>query len=55
MSSVSLNPHEGTLSDNFRTKVLPQEIATGYIHIGTIAGKLKGTIPAQTPIGWRKL
>jgi len=33
---------------------LPQAIATGCIHIGTIAGKLNGVIPAQTPSGWRK-
>ena len=34
-------------------KVLPQAIAIGYIHIGTIAGKLKGVMPATTPSGWR--
>ena len=28
-------------------------MATGYIHKGTIAGKLKGVIPAHTPSGWR--
>ena len=33
---------------------MPQAIATGCIHIGTIAGKLNGVIPAQTPSGWRK-
>ena len=33
--------------------MLPQAIATGYIHIGTIAGKLNGVMPAQTPSGWR--
>jgi len=33
--------------------VLPQAIAIGNIHIGTIAGKLKGVIPTQTPTGWR--
>src|SRR5438034_10089365 len=27
--------------------------ATGNIHIGTIAGKLNGVMPAQTPSGWR--
>ena len=26
-------------------------MAIGNIHIGTIAGKLKGVIPAQTPNG----
>ena len=33
--------------------VLPQAIANGNIHMGTIAGKLNGEIPAQTPSGWR--
>jgi hypothetical protein len=37
------------------TKVLPQAMATGYIHIGTMTGKLNGVIPAQTPNGSRKL
>jgi allophanate hydrolase subunit 1 len=35
------------------TKVLPQAMAMGYIHIGTIAGKLNGVMPATTPSGWR--
>ncbi len=43
----------GTFSDGFNTKVLPQAMANGYIHIGTMAGKLKGVMPAQTPMGWR--
>ena len=34
--------------------MLPQAIATGYIHIGTIAGKLNGVMPATTPSGSRK-
>ena len=34
-------------------KVFPQAIAIGYIHIGTIAGKLNGVMPATTPSGWR--
>ena len=34
-------------------KVLPQASAIGNIHIGTIAGKLNGVIPATTPTGWR--
>ena len=33
--------------------VLPQASATGNIHIGTIAGKLNGVMPAHTPTGWR--
>ena len=34
-------------------KALPQAMASGYIHMGTMAGKLKGVIPATTPRGWR--
>ena len=33
--------------------LLPQAIATGTIHLGTLAGKLKGVMPAHTPTGWR--
>ena len=43
----------GTFSEGFSTKVLPQAMANGYIHIGTMAGKLNGVIPAQTPMGCR--
>ena len=32
--------------------MLPQAIALANIHIGTIAGKLNGVIPATTPSGW---
>ena len=42
----------GTFSLGFRTKVFPQASASGNIHIGTIAGKLKGVMPTQTPNGW---
>ncbi|MNV52615.1 hypothetical protein D3C71_1447170 [compost metagenome] len=34
-------------------KQLPQTIASGYIHNGTMAGKLNGVIPATTPNGWK--
>ena len=46
-------PHllKGEFSDGLRIKVFPQAIAIGNIHIGTIAGKLKGVIPATTPNG----
>ena len=47
------NPADGSRSDGFSTKVLPQASATGNIHIGTITGKLNGVMPAQTPTGWR--
>ena len=43
----------GSRSLGLSTNVLPVAIATGYIHIGTMAGKLNGVIPAQTPSGWR--
>ena len=44
---------DGSFSDGFRTNVFPQAIAFANIHIGTIAGKLNGVIPATTPSGWR--
>src|SRR5512135_266809 len=43
----------GSFSDGLSTNVLPHAIATGNIHIGTIAGKLNGVMPAHTPTGWR--
>mmetsp|Transcript_81853 Transcript_81853/g.226849 ORF Transcript_81853/g.226849 Transcript_81853/m.226849 type:complete len:213 (-) Transcript_81853:544-1182(-) len=52
-SSTSLIAVRGTRSDGFTTKVLPQVMATGNIHSGIMAGKLKGQIPAHTPSGWR--
>jgi hypothetical protein len=44
---------DGSRSDGFSTNVFPQAMAIGNIHMGTIAGKLKGVMPAQTPSGWR--
>jgi len=41
----------GSRSDGFMMYVFPQIVPTGNIHNGIIAGKLKGAIPAQTPIG----
>src|SRR5258708_38618045 len=52
-SSAMRNPADGSRSDGFKIKLLPQASAIGNIHIGTIAGKLNGVIPAQTPNGWR--
>ena len=52
-SSKTTIEADGSFSEGFRTKVFPQAIATGYIHIGTMAGKLNGVMPAQTPSGWR--
>src|ERR671923_2628145 len=44
---------DGSFSDGFKTNVLPQAIAGAHIHMGTIAGKLNGVIPATTPSGCR--
>ena len=33
--------------------MLPQAMASGNIHIGTMAGKLNGVMPATTPTGCR--
>jgi hypothetical protein len=43
----------GFRSEGFSTWVLPQARAAGNIHRGTMAGKLKGVMPATTPSGWR--
>mmetsp|Transcript_46345 Transcript_46345/g.116712 ORF Transcript_46345/g.116712 Transcript_46345/m.116712 type:complete len:380 (+) Transcript_46345:436-1575(+) len=43
----------GLRSDGFRTYVFPQVMAMGNIHMGIMAGKLKGVMPAHTPSGWR--
>ncbi len=42
---------DGSFSLGLRTKVLPVAMAFANIHIGTIAGKLKGVMPATTPSG----
>ena len=44
---------EGSFSLGLLMKQLPQAMATPNIHIGIIAGKLNGVIPATTPSGWR--
>ena len=44
---------DGSFSDGFSTNVLPHAIAGAHIHMGTIAGKLNGVIPATTPRGCR--
>src|ERR671916_3240490 len=54
-SSATSIDAEGSRSLGLRTNVLPQAMATGCIHIGTITGKLNGVIPATTPSGSRKL
>ena len=52
-SSAIRSEADGSFSDGLRTNVLPAAIAIGNIHIGTMAGKLNGVIPATTPSGWR--
>src|SRR3954469_20300327 len=52
-SSAMRTDAEGTFSEGLSTNVLPQAIATGNIHSGTITGKLNGVIPTHTPTGWR--
>jgi hypothetical protein len=52
-SSARRKEADGSFSDGFSTNVLPHAIASGNIHIGTIAGKLNGVMPATTPSGWR--
>ena len=52
-SSASSIDAEGSFSLGLSTNVLPQARALANIHIGTIAGKLNGVIPATTPSGWR--
>ncbi len=44
---------DGSRSLGLRMKLFPHAMASGYIHIGTMAGKLNGVIPATTPSGWR--
>ena len=46
---------EGSRSEGFSTNVLPQTTAIGHIQSGTIAGKLKGVMPAVTPSAWCSL
>ena len=53
ISSASAIGQDGSFSEGLRMKALPQAIASGAIHKGIMAGKLKGVIPAQTPTGWR--
>src|SRR5918996_2406685 len=44
---------DGSFSDGLSRNVFPQASAGAHIHMGTIAGKLKGVMPAQTPSGCR--
>ena len=44
---------EGLRSEGLRMKALPQASAGANFHIGIMAGKLNGVMPATTPSGWR--
>ena len=52
-SRASSRDAEGSFSEGLSTNALPQAMAMGNIHIGTMAGKLKGVMPATTPSGCR--
>ena len=52
-SEASSSDADGSFSEGLSTKVLPQAMASGNIHIGTMAGKLNGVMPATTPSGCR--
>ena len=52
-SSAVSSDADGSFSDGLSTNVLPHASAGAHIHIGTIAGKLNGVMPATTPSGWR--
>ena len=54
-SSATKFDADGSRSLGLSTNALPVAIAIGCIHIGTIAGKLNGVIPATTPSGCRML
>ncbi len=53
ISSASISGTDGSRSDGFRMKALPQAMAGANFHIGIIAGKLNGVMPAAIPTGWR--
>src|SRR5918997_5915827 len=53
ISSASRIGTDGSRSDGLSTNVLPQAIAGANFHIGIMAGKLNGVMPATTPSGWR--
>ncbi len=52
-SSARRTGTDGSFSEGFRIKALPQASDTAAIHSGIMAGKLNGVMPAQTPSGWR--
>ena len=52
-SSASSIGADGSFSDGFRMKALPQATAMAPIQHGIMIGKLNGVMPATTPSGWR--
>ena len=53
-SSMSRMPVVGTMLASLRTKVLPVAMQSGSIQPkGIMPGKLKGAMPANTPMGSR--
>jgi hypothetical protein len=52
-NSASRTPVSGVRWEGLSTNVFPHTSASGTIHSGTIAGKLNGVMPAQTPTGNR--
>ncbi len=50
-SEASSSDADGSFSDGLSTNALPHAMASGNIHIGTMAGKLNGVMPATTPTG----
>ena len=52
-SEASSREADGSFSDGLRMNVLPHAMASGNIHIGTMAGKFNGVMPATTPTGCR--
>ncbi len=49
--SARTSEADGSFSEGFSTKQLPQAMALAIIHRGTMTGKLNGVMPATTPRG----
>ena len=50
-NSAILTALKGTDSDGFKIMVFPRAIALGMVQLGTMLGKLNGTMQATTPTG----
>jgi hypothetical protein len=53
ISSAKRTGTDGSRSEGLRMNAFPQAMAGPIIHIGIMAGKLNGVIPATTPRAWR--